>query len=958
MARSYRDVVTRLTLQIQGWEAGIKRLEQSNERVANSVKSIESRTSNFAKNIAGAFSIAAVKNVGSFLSSLQQLDNRLKGISGSSQAYAENLNYIRDVSSRFGLAQETVQKGFTNLAAAAQIAGKSVREAQSEFTALATAASGAGLSSAELEGVLLGWTQLSGNAVVNLEDLRQVVDRLPGGLNLALKAMQDMTGNTELTGDAFKKLVSQGAVTTDKFLPALTKQLQSAFGASAQKNAESMASNITRFNNALREVARLITESAPFRILTETMEGLNSVLGLLNENLDVASAKLQGLQVQTNPEIVEQAAKVAELTQRRIDLEQKLKQLEPDSRAYSRLASEIAKVTANLSQQRGVLDRMQESWVKAEVAAKETAKSTSDIGGTQIAGTADEIDKIAKALNLTAKGAENLRKFFPAISQAAQETGVDITTIIGKISVETGKFTAFVNPNSSARGPAQIVAKTAKYLADKYGFSYEALRTGTDEWVQNIRAGAAYLKEQYQGVDSELEALAKYFLGPGDFKKYGLDYTTGPNAGLTGRGYGTKIISEANKVRAVLGDTGDVTAKLTEIQNKQRESLKALEDQYRAYGDEIQAIDAAQAKLNESLSTAKTTSFGSAAELSNIQAIEAELAKLQEREDTLVAEQAKLSASITEMGGTAKDAGDGLKSVGEAGIKAAEGFAKANESAESMVERLKTVADAVDPMRSLREEYELTINAINDLSLIPDIEKKINLDLSDLEQKVTAKFEVDVSNIESAKTAIGNLGISFEELKIQGIDAVNDAMSSFIDDLVEGTASAEDAVKSLIKQVAKLALQFAVTNAFKGITGLFGNAKGNAYDKLALPYGVYTAPTVFALPEAGPLKRYAKGGILGERGAEAVMPLARMANGDLGVQSSTVTVQPIVNITETTDTTKQGTVKTSTNSNGESVIDVLIAKVKAEFQSDVGYGGTFSKVMEQQYGLRRSLGAY
>lgn len=117
-----------------------------------------------------------------------------------------------------------------------------------------------------------------------------------------------------------------------------------------------------------------------------------------------------------------------------------------------------------------------------------------------------------------------------------------------------------------------------------------------------------------------------------------------------------------------------------------------------------------------------------------------------------------------------------------------------------------------------------------------------------------------------------------------------DAFVSF----VTGAGNAQDAVRGLIADLARMAAQAAFKSLFGGLFdgggalgGLFGggilaNANGNAFSGgRVTPFatgGVVSAPTFF--PMAG-----GQTGLMGEAGPEAIMPLARVG-GKLGVRSA------------------------------------------------------------------------
>jgi hypothetical protein len=192
---------------------------------------------------------------------------------------------------------------------------------------------------------------------------------------------------------------------------------------------------------------------------------------------------------------------------------------------------------------------------------------------------------------------------------------------------------------------------------------------------------------------------------------------------------------------------------------------------------------------------------------------------------------------------------------------------------------------------------------------------------------------------------------SFEGLVLRMGDAAFQSFNSWIDSAVDGTFKLRDALSGLLKDLAKLAFQSALLNGLKasglgGIFNLTGAAMGRSFPSgTTLDQGIYTQPTFF---------KFAKGGVLGEAGPEAVLPLARMPSGDLGVQSGPANV--VVNITESKE--NQGTVSQRKGPGGKTIIDVIVDQVRGEMSSDIMRGRGLSSALEQQYGLSRAPGAY
>jgi len=121
---------------------------------------------------------------------------------------------------------------------------------------------------------------------------------------------------------------------------------------------------------------------------------------------------------------------------------------------------------------------------------------------------------------------------------------------------------------------------------------------------------------------------------------------------------------------------------------------------------------------------------------------------------------------------------------------------------------------------------------------------------------------------------------------------------SAVDGVARGTQSMSQAfesmTKSILLQIGKLLAIQAIGNALSGQGGFFGQVgaallaekgavvSGGNHLTAYAKGGVVSGPTVFPMANGA--------GLMGESGAEAVMPLTRMSNGNLGVESSGMNV--------------------------------------------------------------------
>ncbi len=140
--------------------------------------------------------------------------------------------------------------------------------------------------------------------------------------------------------------------------------------------------------------------------------------------------------------------------------------------------------------------------------------------------------------------------------------------------------------------------------------------------------------------------------------------------------------------------------------------------------------------------------------------------------------------------------------------------------------------------------------------------------------------EAMVAKINTFIESIKSVGDAFGDVVVKGIKGMEDALVDFV---MTGTLNFKKLANSIIADMARIAIQQSITKPLAGFLGsLFGNADGNAFingeiQKYAYG-GIVNKPTLF------PMKNGI--GLMGEAGAEAIMPLKRGRDGKLGVQST------------------------------------------------------------------------
>jgi len=152
--------------------------------------------------------------------------------------------------------------------------------------------------------------------------------------------------------------------------------------------------------------------------------------------------------------------------------------------------------------------------------------------------------------------------------------------------------------------------------------------------------------------------------------------------------------------------------------------------------------------------------------------------------------------------------------------------------------------------------------------------------VQEFSEEITKSFGGQMqSKLKSFNDSIKTIQESMADVVVKGIKGMEDALVNFV---MTGKLNFKNLANSIIADLARIAIQQAITKPFTSFfTGLF-SANGNAFvDGKVQKYaygGVVNKPTLF--PMANGM------GLMGEAGAEAILPLRRGSNGKLGVQST------------------------------------------------------------------------
>ena len=213
-----------------------------------------------------------------------------------------------------------------------------------------------------------------------------------------------------------------------------------------------------------------------------------------------------------------------------------------------------------------------------------------------------------------------------------------------------------------------------------------------------------------------------------------------------------------------------------------------------------------------------------------------------------------------------------------------------------------------------------------------------------------------------------------QQVTANAFKGMESALTQFV---MTGKLDFKSLADSIISDLVRIQIQRAITlplanvmnGAMDGLDfgsmwgSLFPSAQGNVFEGPALSAyrnTVVDRPTLFPFAQGAGFASVPRIGLMGEKPGspgEAIMPLTRMRDGDLGVKVHGGGSTVIVNVIEAAG--KGGQQQQRTDSNGNQVIDVWVEQITAKVWGDVARGaGPGPGVLANTYGLNRVAGAY
>lgn len=286
----------------------------------------------------------------------------------------------------------------------------------------------------------------------------------------------------------------------------------------------------------------------------------------------------------------------------------------------------------------------------------------------------------------------------------------------------------------------------------------------------------------------------------------------------------------------------------------------------------------------------------------------------------------KVEQQIRDAAAAQKPFTDAQQAAMYANAKAAADMKTANEN---LAAGQRLVADAmnytVTPAEQLRRKIDDTRAAMAGMDLPPEQVDAVNAGLKRMSQQAD------------------DLRMTFEDAAVQ----MGQSLVSFV---IDGTQSFREFAADVIKNIGQMVAQLFMLKAIKMALAMPFAQGGVIEGGRVLPFqhgGLVTSPTTF------PLARGTRG-LMGEAGPEAIMPLARLPGGDLGVQAQ----QQPLNLEVINQTGVNATARVRQDAERTQIIleaaELGATMAQSRFTSSVTSGyGTSATTMQRTYGLTR-----
>lgn len=488
----------------------------------------------------------------------------------------------------------------------------------------------------------------------------------------------------------------------------------------------------------------------------------------------------------------------------------------------------------------------------------------------------------------------------------AQKTAVEEATQANKDALrELEKFANFSSRNKFYVDPA-----TAKAAEERFDGLRDSVRDTTETMAlanAEVAATEEFLDKLKNGSGDAAKSLADMV---DKFEKQAA------TAGMTARQvalYEANLAKAGDTERQAINNAFDI---IEAEEAKQRSLKESQQAQAKLQREQVAAAKAAAAEKQRAVD----------AEVRFEESIQGSIDRMHAQ--TIGLDQGRAAALLYSAGiEAAKIKNEGLrKSYLDAAAALAQQIGTTNE----VVSKLDELRGVYDPVIALQNQYAEEVAKINEANLgHAETTELIAAATEKLKQAKEKLAEQTMLNAETEQSYFGAFSQGLQESLVtaesaydqirdvgtRAIDGLSDTLASFI---ATGKGDFRSFAAAVVQELLKVQIQMMMVKALSSFSYASGgvpgttSAQGNVFGAGERYAAGGTPPlTAFSGTIINRPTRFAAGGsnnnLMGEAGPEAILPLKRRPNGDLGVQANSVGQAPapqvqvpvqVINVTE------------------------------------------------------------
>lgn len=202
-----------------------------------------------------------------------RVQTALKNVSDGAAGYASNVQFLAEMSRKYGLEINNTTAAFAKFTAAASAAGMPMQEQRKIFESMSRAVTAFGLSADDSNGVFLALSQMMSKGKISSEELRlQMGERLP----IAMQAMAKAAGTTVAgLDDLLKAGKLMSADVLPKFADALNEMLPNV-------DTDNLSTSLNKLSNTFTSLVQKLDVAGKYKSVVDT---LNTLLSKVRDNI-------------------------------------------------------------------------------------------------------------------------------------------------------------------------------------------------------------------------------------------------------------------------------------------------------------------------------------------------------------------------------------------------------------------------------------------------------------------------------------------------------------------------------------------------------------------------------------------------------------------------------------------------------------------------------------------------